>query len=119
MISAAEQCGAEEIWLNCRDARSLAAGTTDAVKLARFFDKVIEKKTTHHREGGCSSYTTQTSGSAASSFAGGQMTDRRRHANSLPYTSPETPLLLNSPIPIVSSTPKTTINSNLLLESAL
>ncbi|XP_067634802.1 rab-like protein 3 isoform X2 [Eurosta solidaginis] len=39
-----EQCGAEEIWLNCRDSRSFAAGTTDAVKLARFFDRVIEKK---------------------------------------------------------------------------
>lgn len=40
----AEQCGAEEICLNSHDVRSLAAGTTDAVKLARFFDKVIEKK---------------------------------------------------------------------------
>ncbi|XP_075155544.1 rab-like protein 3 isoform X2 [Haematobia irritans] len=40
----AEQCGAEEIWLNCDDARSIAAGTTDAVKLSRFFDRVIEKK---------------------------------------------------------------------------
>ncbi|XP_036342041.1 rab-like protein 3 isoform X1 [Rhagoletis pomonella] len=42
--SIAEQCGAEEIWLNCRDPRSLSAGTTDAVKLSRFFDRVIEKK---------------------------------------------------------------------------
>lgn len=40
----AQQCGAEEICLNSHDIRSLAAGTTDAVKLARFFDKVIEKK---------------------------------------------------------------------------
>ncbi|XP_016924008.2 rab-like protein 3 [Drosophila suzukii] len=40
----ADKCGAEEIWLNCRDIRSLAAGTTDAVKLSRFFDCVIEKR---------------------------------------------------------------------------
>lgn len=42
--SIAEQCGADEICLNCHEARSLAAGTTDAVKLSRFFDKVIERK---------------------------------------------------------------------------
>lgn len=40
----AEQCGADLICLNCHDSRSLAAGTTDAVKLSRFFDKVIERK---------------------------------------------------------------------------
>lgn len=40
----AEQCGADEICLNCHEVRSLGAGTTDAVKLARFFDKVIERK---------------------------------------------------------------------------
>ncbi|XP_055609334.1 rab-like protein 3 isoform X2 [Uranotaenia lowii] len=45
--SIAQQCGADEICLNCHESRSLAAGTTDAVKLARFFDKVIERK--HHR----------------------------------------------------------------------
>ncbi|KFB48647.1 AGAP006354-PA-like protein [Anopheles sinensis] len=42
--SIAEQCGADEICLNSHEARSLAAGTTDSVKLARFFDKVIERK---------------------------------------------------------------------------
>lgn len=42
--SIAEQCGADEICLNCHDTRSVAAGTTDAVKLSRFFDKVIERK---------------------------------------------------------------------------
>ncbi|XP_011206427.1 rab-like protein 3 isoform X3 [Bactrocera dorsalis] len=47
--SIAEHCGSEEIWLNCRDSRSFAAGTTDAVKLSRFFDRVIEKKN-HSRE---------------------------------------------------------------------
>lgn len=40
----AEQCGAEEISLNCHDPKSLAAGLSDSVKLGRFFDKVIEKK---------------------------------------------------------------------------
>lgn len=40
----AEQCGADFICLNCHESRSLAAGTTDAVKLSRFFDKVIERK---------------------------------------------------------------------------
>ncbi|EDW00132.1 GH12699 [Drosophila grimshawi] len=50
----ADKCGAEEIWLNCRNTRSLAAGTTDAVKLSRFLDCVIEKResngvpSTHH-----------------------------------------------------------------------
>ncbi|XP_039961780.1 rab-like protein 3 isoform X2 [Bactrocera tryoni] len=47
--SIAEHCGSEEIWLNCRDSRSFAAGTTDAVKLSRFFDRVIEKKN-HSRD---------------------------------------------------------------------
>lgn len=42
--TAAEQCGADVICLNCHEVRSLAAGTTDAVKLSRFFDKVIERK---------------------------------------------------------------------------
>ncbi|XP_037024128.1 rab-like protein 3 [Bradysia coprophila] len=44
ILSVAEQCGAEEICLNCHDPKSLAAGLSDSVKLSRFFDKVIEKK---------------------------------------------------------------------------
>ncbi|KAJ6632661.1 Rab-like protein 3 [Pseudolycoriella hygida] len=44
ILSIAEQCGAEEICLNCHDPKSLAAGLSDSVKLSRFFDKVIEKK---------------------------------------------------------------------------
>lgn len=44
LLLAAEQCGADVICLNCHEIRSLAAGTTDAVKLSRFFDKVIERK---------------------------------------------------------------------------
>ncbi|XP_050295561.1 rab-like protein 3 [Anthonomus grandis grandis] len=35
---------AEEILLDCRQARYLAAGTSNAVKLSRFYDKVIENK---------------------------------------------------------------------------
>ncbi|ALC49161.1 CG4789 [Drosophila busckii] len=51
----ADKCGAEEIWLNCRDTRSLGAGTTDAVKLSRFFDCVIEKREYNNGGGGGSS----------------------------------------------------------------
>lgn len=40
----AEQCGADMICLNCHESRSLASGSTDAAKLNRFFDKVIERK---------------------------------------------------------------------------
>lgn len=40
----ADEISADEICLNCRDTRSIQAGTTDAVKLERFFDKVIERK---------------------------------------------------------------------------
>lgn len=69
----ADKCGAEEIWLNCRDTRSLAAGTTDAVKLSRFFDCVIEKR--------------ESIGTATHSV-GSSATDRRRPVSSQP-TSPE------------------------------
>lgn len=40
----AEQCGSDEIFVNCHQARSLAPGTTNSVKLTRFFDKVIERR---------------------------------------------------------------------------
>lgn len=42
--SIAEQCGADEIFVNCYQARSLAPGTSNSVKLTRFFDKVIERR---------------------------------------------------------------------------
>uniref|UniRef100_A0A0K8TTI6 Rab-like protein 3 n=1 Tax=Tabanus bromius TaxID=304241 RepID=A0A0K8TTI6_TABBR len=64
----AEQCGAEEICLNSLNTRSLAAGTTDAVKLARFFDKVIEKKY----------YSKET---------GALYGDKRKIASTIPYNS--------------------------------
>lgn len=40
----AKEIGAEEIFVDCRNPRSFHAGSTDSVKLSRFFDKVIEKK---------------------------------------------------------------------------
>ncbi|KAF7238124.1 Homogentisate 1,2-dioxygenase [Varanus komodoensis] len=40
----AEDFGAEEINLDCTSPRYLAAGSSNAVKLSRFFDKVIEKR---------------------------------------------------------------------------
>ncbi|XP_075233486.1 rab-like protein 3 isoform X1 [Lycorma delicatula] len=49
LSSFAEDCGADEIFLDCRQMRSLAAGTSSAVKLTRFFDKVIEMRY-HARE---------------------------------------------------------------------
>ena len=36
----AEELGTEEIHLNCNDPSSLAAGSSAATKLSRFFDKV-------------------------------------------------------------------------------
>ncbi|XP_070506502.1 rab-like protein 3 isoform X2 [Chironomus tepperi] len=40
----AQEIGADEIYINCRDLRSIQAGSTNAVKLQKFFDKVIERK---------------------------------------------------------------------------
>ncbi|XP_030386612.1 rab-like protein 3 [Scaptodrosophila lebanonensis] len=90
----ADKCGAEEIWLNCRDTRSLAAGTTDAVKLSRFFDCVIEKR--------------ESIGSTASHVYGGmtQQADRRRG----PSTSASLP---NSPeFSLYAPTSKIGLESN-------
>lgn len=56
--------------MNCHDPRSLSAGTTDSIKLARFFDKVIERK-----------YYSRVDG-----IGGG---DKRRY-NTTPFTSPFT-----------------------------
>ena len=38
------EIGAEEIFVNCTNLRSFHAGSTDAVKLSKFLDKVIERK---------------------------------------------------------------------------
>lgn len=50
---------AEEILLDCRQSRYLGAGTSNAVKLCRFFDKVIEnkQKKTHLFSGGAAPKT--------------------------------------------------------------
>ncbi|XP_054753130.2 rab-like protein 3 isoform X1 [Lytechinus pictus] len=50
--SIAEECGADEINLNCTDAKHLAPGTTNAVKLSRFFDKVISRRSGHSTRDG-------------------------------------------------------------------
>ncbi|KAG8223848.1 hypothetical protein J437_LFUL007869 [Ladona fulva] len=45
----AEECGADEILLDCHQVKSLAPGSGTSVKLTRFFDKVIERR--YHRQG--------------------------------------------------------------------
>lgn len=40
----AEQCGADDICLDCHEIRSLVTGSDNGIKLNRFFDKVIERK---------------------------------------------------------------------------
>ncbi|CAL1538919.1 unnamed protein product [Lymnaea stagnalis] len=40
----AEECGADEFNLDCLQVKQLAPGSTNAVKLSRFFDKVVERK---------------------------------------------------------------------------
>ncbi|GAB6030386.1 hypothetical protein CHUAL_007264 [Chamberlinius hualienensis] len=42
--SLSEDCGADEISLDCCQPKSLAPGSSNAVKLSRFFDKVIERR---------------------------------------------------------------------------
>lgn len=37
----AQEVGAEELFLDCRQPRHLAPGSSNAVKLSRFFDKVL------------------------------------------------------------------------------
>lgn len=58
----AEECSADEINVNTQDPRSLAPGSSNAVKLSRFLDKVIEKQAVLRGEvdkegGGFSSYS--------------------------------------------------------------
>ncbi|KAG5882909.1 hypothetical protein JTB14_023371 [Gonioctena quinquepunctata] len=40
----------DEIVMDCRQARYLAAGTSNAVKLSRFYDKVIETRSKSHKD---------------------------------------------------------------------
>lgn len=44
MLPVSVNFSADEILLDCRQTRYLAAGTSNAVKLSRFFDKAIEKQ---------------------------------------------------------------------------
>ncbi|XP_065214281.1 rab-like protein 3 [Planococcus citri] len=43
-----DEYGADEIFLDCQQVRSIAPGTSSAVKCSRFFDKVIEVKYNYH-----------------------------------------------------------------------
>ncbi|XP_053638087.1 rab-like protein 3 isoform X2 [Cherax quadricarinatus] len=54
--SIADECAADEITVNTLDQRSLAPGSSNAVRLSRFFDKVIERQqtTTSRTDGGFS-----------------------------------------------------------------
>ncbi|KAL1512481.1 hypothetical protein ABEB36_002066 [Hypothenemus hampei] len=47
---------AEEILLDCRQARYLAAGTSNSVKLSRFYDKVIENRQLDNGRGSAGRY---------------------------------------------------------------
>ncbi|XP_023228952.1 rab-like protein 3 [Centruroides sculpturatus] len=49
--SVAEECGADEITVDNHQAKSFAPGSSNAVKLSRFFDKVIERRY-HSQSGG-------------------------------------------------------------------
>lgn len=49
--SVAEECGADEISVDNHQAKSFAPGSSNAVKLSRFFDKVIERRY-HSQSGG-------------------------------------------------------------------
>lgn len=40
----ADWCGAEEINISCLNSRAITKGSSDAIKITRFFDKVIERK---------------------------------------------------------------------------
>ncbi|KAK6187809.1 hypothetical protein SNE40_005750 [Patella caerulea] len=42
--SVAEECGADEFNIDCTHMKYLTPGSTNSVKLARFFDKVIERR---------------------------------------------------------------------------
>ncbi|KAK9882100.1 hypothetical protein WA026_018944 [Henosepilachna vigintioctopunctata] len=48
----ATQIGADEILLDCRQPRYLAAGTSNSVKLSRFFDRVIDFSSKSHERFG-------------------------------------------------------------------
>ncbi|XP_062609920.1 rab-like protein 3 isoform X3 [Saccostrea cucullata] len=57
--SVAEECGADEFNLDCHQVKHISPGSTNAVKLTKFFDKVIERRY-HSREGGNQGHITPT-----------------------------------------------------------
>ncbi|KAK8381349.1 hypothetical protein O3P69_018436 [Scylla paramamosain] len=98
----AEECSADEINVNTQDPRSLAPGSSNAVKLSRFLDKVIEKQAVLRGEvdregGGFSSYSSSysfpppPSSSSSSSLA----TSRRAKTSFSSISSP--PVMPSSP----------------------
>ncbi|CAH2992138.1 unnamed protein product [Chilo suppressalis] len=62
--SIAEQCGADEIFVNCHQVRSLAPGTSNSVKLTRFFDKNHRNRSKYTKRN-CSSQCSTASTSVA------------------------------------------------------
>ncbi|CAH1107189.1 unnamed protein product [Psylliodes chrysocephalus] len=46
----ASHLGCDEIVMDCRQTRYLAAGTSNAVKLSRFYDKAIEMRSKSHKD---------------------------------------------------------------------
>ncbi|ELT98421.1 hypothetical protein CAPTEDRAFT_224674 [Capitella teleta] len=46
----ADECGADEIQVDCTQVKHISPGSNNAIKLSRFFDKVIERKF-YSREG--------------------------------------------------------------------
>ncbi|XP_050498459.1 rab-like protein 3 [Diabrotica virgifera virgifera] len=46
----ASHLGCDEILMDCRQTRYLAAGTSNAVKLSRFYDKAIEMRSKSHKD---------------------------------------------------------------------
>ncbi|XP_076069087.1 rab-like protein 3 isoform X2 [Oratosquilla oratoria] len=52
--SIADECSSDEMFVNCLEVKSIAPGSSNAVKLSRFFDKVIERQLTTRPEVGIS-----------------------------------------------------------------
>jgi len=73
----AEEFGAEEIHLNCTDERALIAGTSSSNKLARFFDKVIERQFFNTRSSVGKNWESG-AGGVASQSRGDSTSERRR-----------------------------------------
>jgi hypothetical protein len=81
----AQEIGADEIYVNSRDVRCIQAGSTNAVKLFKFFDKVIERK--YFARGDSSTfYDRQRKIVGATSIQSPLLSDSNRYFS--PFTSP-------------------------------